>query len=284
MNKFVGFHADAHVVSDAPELAHRLGADAFAFNLIDPVRRSSKPYDQADIDLFRARCEEYGYVADKCILPHSAFTVNLGSPDARKLNLSRITFVDELRRAASLGVTRLNFHPGSHLKQMGEQECLDTIAQSVNYALARTEGVTAVLENTAGSGSAVGYSFAQLAYIISRVEDKSRVGVCVDTCHAMAAGYDLGTAEGYDACWREFGDTVGWQYLRGMHLNDAMRPAGSRIDRHAPIGKGTIGSDAFARIMRDHRFDNIPLILETPDASLWTIEMDWLRAACTDSI
>lgn len=282
MTKFVGIHVDAQPVSEAPLAAHEQGARAFAFNLIDPLRRSGKPYEQADIELFRQRCDDFGYVADRSILPHSAFTVNLGSPDARKLNLSRITFVDEMRRAASLGVTLLNFHPGSHLRQMGEQECLQRIAESINYALARTEGVTAVLENTAGAGSTMGYSFAQLGYIISLVEDKSRVGVCVDTCHAMAAGYDLGTPDGFDACWKEFEECVGFGYLRGMHLNDAMKAAGSRIDRHAPIGKGTIGSDAFARIMRDERFDGIPMILETPDPSVWKIEMEWLAAAQTN--
>lgn len=277
--KYVGIHVEAQPVSEAPLIAHQAGADAFAFNLIDPVRRSSKPYDEADVELFRQRCADFGYTPDECILPHSAFTVNLGSPDSRKLNLSRITFVDELRRAAALGVTRLNFHPGSHLKQIGERECLDIIAASVNYALSRSEGVTAVLENTAGAGSALGYSFAQLAYVIDKVEDKTRVGVCVDTCHAMAAGYNLADDEAYEACWKEFGDTVGWEYLRGMHLNDAMRPAASRIDRHAPIGQGTIGFEAFAKIMRDPRFDNIPLILETPQPELWHAEMEALREA-----
>lgn len=177
----------------------------------------------------------------------------------------------------ALGIDRLNFHPGSHLRQISEDESLARVAESINYALERTEGVTAVIENTAGQGSALGYSFEHLAHIIDGVDDKSRVGVCIDTCHACAAGYEL-TGEGYERTWADFDRIVGFGYLRGMHINDAMHPTGSRIDRHAPIGKGTLGSDFFGRLMSDCRLDHIPLILETPDASLWKAEIDWLRA------
>ena len=172
----------------------------------------------------------------------------------------------------------LNFHPGATMKEMSEDEALSLTAQSINYALDKTTGVVAVIENTAGQGSNIGYTFEQIAAIIDQVEDKSREGTCIDTCHASAAGYDMSTTEAYEAVWSRFDNIVGRSYLRGMHLNDAMRPTGSRIDRHAPIGKGTLGNDFFALLMADKRLDGIPMVLETPDPSLWHIEIDWLKA------
>lgn len=274
--KYIGAHVESVPSVDvAPAQAHALGARAFSFNLIDPTRWSSPAYDAAAIERFRSLCMDYGFEPDRSILPHSAFVVNLGSPDERKLKLSRITFTDELKRCSQLGLTRLNFHPGSHLRKISEQESLDRIALSIDYCLERSEDVTAVLENTAGQGSALGYTLEQLGYIIERVADKSRIGVCIDSCHAMAAGYDLATAEGYDTFWSDFDRIIGLGYLRGMHLNDAARPCGSRIDRHAPIGCGTIGQDFFRRLMADSRLDNIPMILET-DPQNWTSEIQWL--------
>lgn len=264
-------------VSAAPAQAHLLGATAFSFNIGNMRSYRTPPYSDEAVAEFKEMCARYGY-GSECILPHSAFVVNLGSPDSRKLNMSRLSFVDELLRCEQLGVKLLNFHPGSHLKQISEEESLDRVAASVNYALERSSGVTAVIENTAGQGSALGYSFEHLAYIIERVEDKSRVGVCIDTCHATAAGYDLSTRDGYVATWDAFEATVGFKYLRGMHLNDALKPVGSRVDRHASIGQGTIGSDFFGMLMEDSRFDGIPMILETPDPSLWHMEIDWLRS------
>ncbi len=276
--KYIGAHVSSlPLVSTAPRVAHALGADAFSFNLIDAKRWSTPQYDPADVEEFRRLCEEYGYGPDR-ILPHSAFVINLGSPDSRKLHLSRITFVDELKRCMQLGVKLLNFHPGAHLKLISEEESLSIVADSINYALDRTEGVTAVIENTAGQGSNLGYSFEHLAAIIDRVADKSRVGVCIDTCHASAAGYDFSTPDAYEATWKEFDRVIGFKYLRGMHLNDAMKPTGSRIDRHASIGKGTLGSDFFACLMADRRLDGIPMILETPDPLIWNVEIDWLKA------
>ena len=175
-----------------------------------------------------------------------------------------------------LGLTMLNFHPGSHLNAISEEECLDRIAESVNMTLEKTEGVIAVLENVAGQGSNMGHSFEQLAYIIDRVEDKSRVGVCIDTCHAYSAGFDLATPEGYEETWRLFDSIIGFNYLKGMHLNDDKKELGSRIDRHASIGMGTLGKDFFSRLVNDPRFDNIPLILETPDEAAWPEEIAWL--------
>lgn len=275
--KYIGAHVDSSPSVDiAPLEAHALDANAFAFNLIAPNRFNAAPYTDAEIEAFRANCANYGFTAAQ-ILPHSAFVVNLCSPDARKLALSRRTFIDELNRCRQLGLGMLNFHPGAHLKQLSDDAALALVAESINYCLSRTEGVTAVIENTAGQGSNIGYSLEQIAGIISGVEDKSRVGVCIDSCHATAAGYDLTTTEGYDVFWNEFDRIVGFGYLRGMHLNDAQKPVGSRIDRHASLGAGTVGKEFFERLMADPRTDGIPFILETPDPSLWRQEIEWLR-------
>ncbi len=202
----------------------------------------------------------------------------MGHPEAEGLAKSRESFFGEMARCEALGLDRLNFHPGSHLKKIGEEESLRRVAESINMALDRTRGVTAVIENTAGQGSNLGYSFEHLAYMIDRVEDKSRVGVCIDTCHAFAAGYDLATAEACERTFDEFDRTVGFAFLRGMHLNDAMKPLGSRVDRHAPLGEGSIGLDAFRYIARDSRFDGIPLILETPEEARWPEEIALLKS------
>jgi deoxyribonuclease-4 len=219
---------------------------------------------------------EAGFSASQ-ILPHDSYLINLGHPDEDGLQKSRDSFFEEMQRCELLGLDRLNFHPGSHLKRISEEGSLERIAESINMALERTKGVTAVLENTAGQGSNLGYKFEHLAYIIDRVEDKSRVGVCLDTCHSFAAGYDLRTKEACDATFAEFDRIIGFDYLRGMHLNDAMRVLGSRIDRHSPLGDGEIGWECFRYIAADERFDNIPLILETPDESRWAEEIAKLR-------
>ena len=219
---------------------------------------------------------EAGYNAAQ-ILPHDSYLINLGHPDSDGLEKSRNSFFEEMRRCELLGLDRLNFHPGSHLKRIDEEGSLQRIAESINMALDRSKGVTAVLENTAGQGSNLGYKFEHLAYIIDRVEDKSRVGVCLDTCHTFAAGYDLRTKEALDATFAEFDRVIGFGYLRGMHLNDAMRPLGSRIDRHSPLGDGEIGWECFRYIASDSRFDNVPLILETPDEARWAEEIAKLK-------
>ena len=219
---------------------------------------------------------EAGYAAAQ-ILPHDSYLINLGHPEAEGLAKSRESFFEEMRRCELLGLDRLNFHPGSHLKKISEEESLTRIADSINMALERTHGVTAVIENTAGQGSNLGFRFEHLAYIIDRVEDKSRVGVCLDTCHTFAAGYDLRTREALDATFAEFERVVGFGYLQGMHLNDAMKPLGSRVDRHAPLGDGEIGWECFRYILGDKRFDDIPLILETPDEARWATEIETLK-------
>ena len=210
------------------------------------------------------------------VMPHDSYLINLGNPVKENLELSRKSFLDEMQRCELLGLQLLNFHPGAHLKQISEEECMNLIAESVNIALSKTKGVTAVIENTAGQGSHIGYKFEHLQYIIERVEDKSRIGVCLDTCHTFTAGYDIKTDAGYKKTFDDFERIVGFKYLKGMHINDSKKELTSRVDRHDSLGTGFLGEEVFARIMNDPRFDNIPLILETPDESLWEKEIKWL--------
>lgn len=262
-------------VENAPVNAHGIGAKAFALFTRNQRQWKSQPLKAGSIDLFKERCEAYGYDPG-CILPHDSYLINLGNPDEEGLRKSREAFLDEMRRCEQLGLTMLNFHPGSHLGKMEVDACLARVAESINIALARTNGVCAVIENTAGQGSNLGHTFEQIAFIIDKVEDKSRVGVCLDTAHTLAAGYDIKTPEGFAETFRRFDEVVGLAYLRGMHLNDSKKELGSRVDRHESIGKGVMGHDTFRMIMEDARFDNIPLILETPDETLWPEEIQLL--------
>lgn len=274
--KYIGAHVSvAGGVSNAPLEAHRIGAKAFALFTGSSSRWVSKAISDDEAARFKENCALYGFTPD-IILPHDNFLINLGSPDPEKLEKSRKSFLDEMKRCMALGLTMLNFHPGSHLNAMTEDECLDRIAESVNIILDKTEGVTAVLENVAGQGSNIGHSFEQLAHIIDRIEDKTRIGVCIDTCHAYSAGFDLADPEGYEKTWEDFDRVIGMGYLRGMHLNDDKKPLGSRIDRHESIGLGTLGNDFFTRLVNDPRLDGIPMILETPDDSIWAQEIAWL--------
>ena len=275
--KYFGAHVSASGgVENAVSNAKAIGATAFALFTKNQRQWVAPSLTQHQIDIFVSACRNSGYAATQ-ILPHDSYLINLGHPDQEGLDKSRDAFFEEMLRCQQLGLDRLNFHPGSHLKRISEEGSLERIAESINMALDRTQGVTAVLENTAGQGSNLGYRFEHLAYIIERVEDKSRVGVCIDTCHSFAAGYDLRTKEACDATFAEFDRIIGFNYLRGMHLNDAMRPLGSRIDRHSPLGEGEIGWECFRYIAEDARFDNIPLILETPDESRWAEEIATLN-------
>ena len=281
--KYIGAHVSASGgVENAPVNAHAIGAKAFALFTKNQRQWQSAPLSEKSIQQFRENCAQYGF-APEHILPHDSYLINLGHPQAEGLEKSRKAFLDEMQRCEALGLDRLNFHPGSHLKQISEQESLDRIAESINLALDRTHGVTAVIENTAGQGSNLGFRFEHLRYLIDRVEDRSRVGVCIDTCHAFAAGYDLRSAEACEATFAEFDRVVGFQYLKGMHLNDAMKILGSRVDRHTPLGEGMIGMECFRYIARDPRFDNIPLILETPDETRWAEEIARLKAFAAEA-
>ena len=272
-NKFVGAHTSAAGgVFNAPLNAMKIGAQAFALFTKNQRQWVAKPLETNVIDQFKANLEKSG-IAPKHVLPHDSYLINLGHPELEKRQKSFDAFVDEVERCMLLGLDRLNFHPGSHLRKISEDKCLDAIAENMNRTLERTEGVSLVLENTAGQGSNLGWKFEHLAHIIDKVEDKSRVGVCIDTCHMFTAGYDIRTREAYDITMAEFENIVGFQYLKGMHLNDSKPDLGSHVDRHESIGKGKIGLEAFRYIMNDPRMDDIPLILETIDESIWAEEI-----------
>ncbi|MDD2448775.1 MAG: deoxyribonuclease IV [Sulfurimonas sp.] len=274
--KFVGAHTSASGgVFNAVENAVKIGARAFALFTKNQRQWVAKDLDTETIDKFKKALDESGILA-KHVLPHNSYLINLGHPEADKLEKSREAFVDEIQRCEQLGLDRLNFHPGSHLKLISEDECINIIADSINMALDKTSGVKAVIENTAGQGSNLGYKFEHLAQIIEKIEDKSRVGVCIDTCHMFVAGYDIRTKEAYEKTWSEFSDVVGFEYLMGMHINDSKPPLGSKKDRHHSLGEGEIGLDAFRFLMNDERMNDIPLILETIDDSIWKEEIELL--------
>lgn len=274
--KYFGAHVSAAGgVENAPANANKIGARAFALFTKNQRQWATPPLTTQTIEAFRHAMREFGFESWQ-VLPHDSYLINLGHPEAEPLEKSRVAFVDEMSRCQQLGLDRLNFHPGSHLKAISEDECLQRVAESINIALDATQGVIAVIENTAGQGSNVGYRFEHLRDIIAGVKDKSRVGVCIDTCHAYSAGYDLSTAEACRATFEEFDRIVGFQYLKGMHLNDDMKAMGSRVDRHESLGKGTLGLPVFEFVAADPRFDNMPLILETPNEEIWNDEIAML--------
>lgn len=271
--KFIGAHVSAGGgVENAPINASEIGAKAFSFFTKNQRQWMSAPLAADKISAFKANCERLGYNM-KHVIPHDSYLINLGHPGRDELQKSRLAFTDEMQRCEQLGVTMLNFHPGASLKLIDDETCLKTIAQSINMALESTKGVTAVIENTAGQGSNLGYSFEHLRFIIDHVDDKDRVGVCLDTCHTYSAGYDLVTPEGYTETFRLFEEIVGMKYLKGIHLNDTKKALGSHVDRHENIGKGLLGIDVFRRILNDPRFDDMPIILETPEETLWKEEI-----------
>ena len=274
--KFIGAHVavDGGVAS-APLNAAAIGAKAFAMFTRNPSRWKSDPLLPSDIEAFKANCQAHGY-SPEVILPHDSYLINLGAKDPKKLFMSRMAFLDEMQRCEQLGLSMLNFHPGSHLNEMTEEECLRRIASSINKTLEKTSGVKAVIENTAGQGSNLGFSFEQLAFIISLIEDKSRVGICIDSCHAFAAGYDLATPQGYSDVWRHFDETIGLKYLSAMHINDSKKGLGSHVDRHESMGQGALGMEFFRLLMADPRMNDIPLILETPNPDVWAEEIKTL--------
>lgn len=274
--KYVGAHVSASGgVENAPINAEKIGAKAFAFFTRNQRQWVSKPFEDKNIELFKSRCEELGFSPNH-ILPHASYLINLGHPEKESLDKSRAAFLDEMTRCEQLGLNRFNFHPGSHLNKVDVDKCLDTIAESINITLAKTNGVAAVLENTAGQGTNLGFSFEHLAHIIDKVEDKTRVGVCIDTAHALAAGLEIRTKEGFKSTFDSFDEVVGFKYLRGMHINDSKKDVGTRVDRHDSLGDGVMGMDLFSLIMNDSRFDDMPLILETPNTDIWADEIKLL--------
>jgi len=271
--KYVGAHVSASGgVENAPVNASEIGAKAFALFTKNQRQWVSNPLTKASIKAFRENCDKYDYKPFQ-ILPHDSYLINLGHPETEPLEKSRASFLDEMQRCEQLGLDRLNFHPGSHLKAITEEECLTRIAESINFVLGKTKGVTAVIENTAGQGTNMGYKFEHLRYMIDKVDDKSRVGVCIDTCHAFTSGYNIITSDGYSETFSQFDKIVGFKYLKGMHLNDSKKELASRVDRHDNLGQGLLGEDLFRMLMNDSRFDDMPLILETPEESLWEGEI-----------
>jgi deoxyribonuclease IV len=276
--KYIGAHVSASGgVENAPLNAVSIGANAFALFTKNQRQWNSAPLSTKSIEAFKVNCERNNLLPDY-ILPHDSYLINLGHPETEGLEKSRAAFLDEMQRCEELGLKLLNFHPGSHLSKISEEECLSRIAESINFALDKTQGVTAVIENTAGQGTNLGYKFEHLAYIIDRVEDKSRVGVCLDTCHTFTSGYDILNAQSYAQVFVDFEEKVGFKYLKGVHLNDSKKALGSRVDRHDSIGKGYLDLSFFKRFMNDGRFDNMPIILETPDETIWSEEIALLRA------
>jgi deoxyribonuclease-4 len=274
--KYVGAHTSASGgVTNAVLNAEKIGAKAFALFTKNQKRWDAKPLDTETIDSFKKALHSSG-ILPRHVLPHDSYLINLGHPEDDKRTKSMEAFLDEVQRCSLLGLDRLNFHPGSHLKQISEDECMSRISEAMNRTLEQTSGVSLVLENTAGQGSNLGWKFEHLAQIIDKIEDKSRVGVCIDTCHMFTAGYDIRTREAYDITMAQFENIVGFQYLKGMHLNDSKPELGSHVDRHDSLGKGKIGLDAFRFIMNDERMDDIPLILETIDETIWADEIKLL--------
>lgn len=276
--KYIGAHVSASGgICNAILNAEAIGANAFALFTRNQRSWVSKPLATDEINSFRSLLAERGF-EPQYVLPHDSYLINLGSPDEETLQKSRTAFLDEMKRAEQLGLTMLNFHPGSHLNKISEEECLDQIAREINAALSQTKGVTAVIENTAGQGTNLGWRFEHIRRIIDGIDDKCRVGVCIDTCHTLAAGYDLSTEMGYQFCFDEFESIIGFQFLRAIHLNDSKKNAGSHVDRHETLGNGFLSKEFFSRFMHDPRFDNMPIILETPEPSLWAQEIEWLRS------
>lgn len=274
--KFIGAHVSASGgVENAPLNAHEIGAKAFALFTKNQRQWKSAPLSERSIALFKDRCAEFGYLPAH-ILPHDSYLINLGHPETEGLAKSREAFLDEMQRCELLGLDRLNFHPGSHLSQLPIEKCLARIAESINIALDQTRGVCAVIENTAGQGTNLGHTFDQIAYIIDRIDDKSRIGVCIDTAHTLAAGYDIKTSEGFVDTFDKFNEIIGFSYLKGMHINDSKKDLASRVDRHDSIGKGVMGITTFSMLMNDPRFDDLPMILETPDETCWAEEIRFL--------
>ncbi|MCJ7449964.1 MAG: deoxyribonuclease IV [Bacteroidales bacterium] len=271
--KYVGAHVSAEGgVQNAPVNAHAIGAKAFALFTKNQRQWFSSPLTSSAITAFRENCEKHEFKPIQ-ILPHDSYLINLGHPEREPLEKSRNSFLDEMRRCELLGLDRLNFHPGSHLNSISIDECLKRIAESINIILAKTRGVTAVIENTAGQGTNLGHTFEQIRFIIDFVEDKTRVGVCIDTCHAYTSGYDVKSPAGFKETFKKFSDIIGFGYLKGMHLNDSKKDFGTRVDRHENLGTGFLGEDTFSLIMNDDRFNDMPLILETPEESLWEAEI-----------
>jgi len=273
--KYIGAHVSiAGGVENAPLNAGKIGATAFGMFTKNQRQWQAKALQDKNIAAFKENLSQCGFKREQ-VLPHDGYLINLGNPDQEKRQKSLNAFVDEAQRVEQLGLLYLNFHPGSHLRLIDEAECMALIAAGVREAIGRTKEVVFVIEATAGQGSNIGYSFEQLAHIIDLVDDRDRIGVCLDTCHIFAAGYDI--KDDYSGVMQHFEETVGFDLLKGMHLNDSKAVLGQKLDRHHSLGEGEIGWQFFETLMADERFDNMPLILETIDQERWPKEIERLR-------
>ena len=274
--KFIGAHVSASGgVFNAPINATKIGAKAFALFTKNQRQWAGKSLTQDEINRFKSELEK-AEILPKHVLPHDSYLINLGHPELEAREKSLGAFIDEVQRCQALGLDRLNFHPGSHLKQISEEACLELISASMNEVLRQTSGVALVVENTAGQGSNMGYKMEHLGYLMDNSIDKERVGVCIDTCHLFTSGYDIRSEESYRQTMDKFATIVGFRHLKGMHLNDSKPDLGARVDRHDSIGKGKLGLEPFRFIMNDERMDDIPLVLETIDDSIWAEEITLL--------
>ena len=276
MNNFIGGHVStAGGVDKAIENAKLINAKAISFFVKNQRQWNAKPLEEKIIDSFKTKLKESKIEPDK-VLPHAGYLINLGAPDPEKREKSLKSFIEEMERCSLLGLNSINIHPGSHLREISEDESLDNVISCIETALTEIPNLNIILETTAGQGSNLGYKFEHFGYIISKLSNKSRIGVCLDTCHTFSAGYNLKDSSGYDLTIKEFEKHIGFKYLKGVHLNDSKFDCGKRKDRHEQIGKGFLGMDFFERFINDSHFYNIPIILETPDSSQWKAEIEML--------
>lgn len=261
--KFGAHISTAGGISNSVTNAYNIGCNGFAMFLKSPRKWVSPAYSPDEIEKFKENCQQYNYNPLTDVLPHGQYFINLANPDEEKAQKAYDSLIDDLGRCEQLGVGLYNLHPGSSLKGNHESQ-LKQLAQYLNKALKQTKFVKIVLENMAGTGSLIGSNLEDLKFVIDLIEDKKRIGVCVDTCHTFAAGYDLVTKDAYEKFWKEFDDVIGYQYLSAIHLNDSKAPLGANRDLHEKLGQGFLGLEVFRLISHDQHLQGLPLILETP--------------------
>lgn len=274
----IGAHTSAAGgVHNALMEGHAIGATTIQLFTSNQKQWKGRVFTPEEINVWHSTLKSTGI---KDVMSHDSYLINLGSGDPAMLEKSRTAFKEEIARCHKLELTFLNFHPGA-ATTYPTQDCLDRIVESLLQMEGLIDqGPTRLLfECTAGQGSAVGWKFEELNYLIDRTKDKIRVGVCIDTCHAFVAGYDLRTPEAVDATLKQFDSIVGLKHLYAFHFNDSMKGLGSRVDRHAPLGDGEIGLECFRTLMLDPRTRHLPKYLETPDGPpLWKKEIALLRS------
>ena len=275
--KFIGAHVSASGgVEAAPVNASEIGANAFALFTKNQRQWVARPLTEESIRVFKENCGKLGFDS-RYILPHDSYLINLGHPEEEGLQKSRAAFLDEMQRCEQLGLKLLNFHPGSHVQQ-GVQTGVALITAQLNSVLLPEQRTMVLLETMAGKGSEVGRTFEELRSILDGVALDEKMGVCLDTCHVWDGGYDI--VNDLDGVLTQFDKTVGLSRLRAVHINDSMNPLGAHKDRHAKIGEGHIGFEAFRRIINHPALRELPFILETPnDDAGWAREIAMLREA-----